>query len=238
MEGIMMSYSSVICEVIPELEDAVNYDQNNPHHDHDLYKHLVLTASNLPKDPILRLAGLIHDIGKPACRSNDEDGISHFYGHAQISSEESRNIARSLKCSKPEVLRISSVIKFHDGVIEENEKAVRRRLNQLGPDGVFDLLDLQRADNLAQKNELPTDRLRHNEVLRKIAHDLIVSNACVSTKTLAINGNDLLARGYKGKQIGKALSMLLDAVINGELENDRDSLLLYLDKKLQLDTLS
>jgi tRNA nucleotidyltransferase (CCA-adding enzyme) len=136
------------------------------------------------------------------------------------------------------VLRISSVIKFHDGVIEENEKAVRRRLNQLGPDGVFDLLDLQRADNLAQKNEIPTDRLRHNEVLRKIAHDLIKSNACVSTKTLAINGNDLLARGYKGKQIGKALSMLLDAVINGELENDKDSLLLYLDKKLQLDTLS
>lgn len=224
MKDILLDYSSVIATIIPKLSPSIGYDQNNPHHDHDLYTHLVLTASNLPKDPILRLIGLIHDVEKPSCHSLDDKGISHYYGHAEKSAVASKEIARSLRCSNAEASRIFTIIKYHDGVIDETDKAVRRRLNQLGEDGVFDLFDLQRADNLAQKNELPTDRLIHNDKLRSIAKRLINEQACFSTSGLAINGLDVMKLGFKGKQIGTALSLLLEAVINGEVENTPEAL--------------
>ena len=230
MKDILLTYPTVITQIIPELEATVSFVQNNPHHDHDLYKHLVLTASSIKKDPILRLTALLHDIEKPSCVSKDDDGVSHYYSHAEKSAESARSVARHLRCSSSEVQRIGNIIRFHDGVIEESERAVKRRLNQLGQDGLFDLLDLQRADNLAQKFEIPNGRLIHNDTLRNIANKLISENACVSTNSLEVNGNDMIRMGLKGRQIGKALSLLLDAVINGDVENEEKALIDHIIK--------
>lgn len=231
MTDVLLEYPSVIANIIPELSNTVCYDQNNPHHDYALYKHLVLTASNIKKDPILRFTALLHDIEKPSTASLDDKGISHYYSHAEKSSESAKSIARRLRCSNAEIERISVLIKYHDGVIEETDKAVKRRLNQLGNDGLFDLLDLQRADNIAQKAVSPTDRLKHNDNLRSIATRLISENACVKTNSLAINGTDIKKLGFSGRQIGKALSLLLDAVINGEVENEEKALLDFINDK-------
>ena len=231
MSDILLNYMDVITYIIPELLPTIGFNQNNPHHDHDLYEHLVLSASSIKKDPILRLAALLHDVEKPSTASLDDNGISHYYSHAEKSSESAKRIARSLRCSNAEIERISVLIKYHDGVIEETDKAVKRRLNQLGNDGLFDLLDLQRADNLAQKKEKPIERLKHNDNLRDIANRLICENACVRTNTLAINGNEIIRLGYRGRQIGKALSLLLDAVINGEVENEEKALIDFINDK-------
>jgi tRNA nucleotidyltransferase (CCA-adding enzyme) len=235
MKEILLEFSPVITQIIPELSPSVGYDQNNPHHEHELYKHLVLTASNIENDPILRLTALLHDVGKPSCRSTDESGISHYYSHAEKSAEIANGIAKSLRCSNSEIDRITSLIKFHDGVIDETDKAIKRRLSQLGQEYLFDLLDLQRADNLAQKTELPLKRLIHNDNLRAIANKIISENACVKKDALAVNGNQLISLGFKGRKIGKALSLLLDAVINGEVENEEKALLDFIiDKQAEI----
>ncbi len=220
---ILADYRAVFAQIIPQLNIAFDYDQNNPHHCFDLYTHLIKTVSKLPNDPILRMAGLLHDIGKPDTVSKDDGGISHYYSHARIGAEIAEKVLRDLRFSNNDIGRICTLIHYHDGVIEENERSVKRRLNQLGNELFFDLLELQRADNASQTVDA-SFRLEHNSVLHKIANDVISRGDCVEASKLALNGNDLISAGLSGKQIGKALSFLLDAVISGEVENTKEAL--------------
>ncbi len=228
---ILRDYRSVFAQIIPRLQSTFDYNQNNPHHSYDLYTHIIKTVSSLPKDPVLRIAGLLHDIAKPDTASKDEDGISHYYSHARISAEIAEKVLRDLRFSNNDVDRICTLIHYHDGVIDENERSVKRRLNQLGKERFFDLLELQRADNASQTNNASL-RLEHNLILRKIAKDVIMRGDCLEASRLALNGNDMISAGLKGKQIGKALSFLLDAVISGEAENTKEALNEYLIKNL------
>ena len=227
MARIMHRYRDIVSHIIPDIERLFDYDQNNPHHDFDLYTHTVKTVSNLPTDPILRMSGLLHDISKPISESKDENGISHFYGHAHLSSEMAEAILKDLRFSNAEIKRVVTLIRHHDGVIEETESAVNRKLSKIGKELYFDLLDLQRADNASQKTD-PSLRSDHNEKLREIANDILSKEPCLSLSDLKINGNDLIDIGYNGKEIGKALSFLFDAVLKNDVENTKERLIHYL----------
>lgn len=228
MNEVMTRYREVIALIIPDISKTFDYDQNNPHHDYDLYTHIIKTVNNLPCDPILRFAGLLHDIAKPLTESTDEKGASHYYGHAHRGAEMTESILRDLRFSNVEIRRIVTLIRHHDGVIEETETAVSRKLSKIGKDLYFDLLDLQRADNASQKLDA-SFRSDHNESLRKIALDVLSKEPCLSLSDLAINGNDLIEIGYKGKEIGKALSFLFDAVLKTDVENTKEHLIRYLN---------
>ncbi len=229
--AILLSFSSVFSEFLPELAPCIGYDQNNPHHEFDLLTHLAKTVSFLPKDPILRLTGLLHDIGKPPTRSTDQNGISHYYSHASTGCEMAYNALKRLKLSNTEIDRVTTLIRYHDGVIEETERAVKRRINQLGIDRFFDLLSLQRADHAAQTTN-PLHRSDHTDLLFHIATDVMSKMECVTANQLAVNGHDMLALGLEGKEIGNMLKALLLAVIDGEVENTRDSLLSYTKNRI------
>lgn len=229
---VMSDYRSVFAKIIPKLHTTFDYDQNNPYHAFDLYTHLLKTVGSLPKDPVLRMAGLLHDIAKPDTASFDKNGVSHYYSHARIGAEMSEAILKDLRFSNSDISRVSTLIHYHDGVIEENERSVKHRLNQLGNDQFFDLLELQRADNASQTIDT-SYRLNHNSVLRRIADDVITRGDCIETSGLELNGNDLIAKGLKGRQIGKALSVLLDAVISGEAVNTKEALNNFLDTNIE-----
>ncbi len=231
VQRIMHVYRNVIAHIIPDIESTFDYSQNNPHHDFDLYTHTLKTVSNLPKDPILRFAGMLHDIAKPRTNSTDVDGVSHFYAHAHIGAEMSEDILRDLRFSNAEIKRIVTLIRHHDGVIEETETAVGRKLSKIGKDLFFDLLDLQRADNASQKLDTSL-RTEHNESLRRIANEILSKEPCLTLSDLAVNGNDVKALGYAGKEIGNALSLLFNAVLNGETENTKEHLIHYLKTNL------
>lgn len=229
---VLISYPEVFCVVIPELKAAVGYDQSNPHHHYDLYTHLCKTVAALPCDPVLRLAGLLHDIDKPTCRRVDENGIAHYFGHAKESEKVADSILRRLKVSNYDRERITTLIHYHDGVIEETDRAVKRRLRQLGEVRFFDLIALQSADNAAQ-TENPAFRQEHSDALISTAKRLLAEGVCLSASSLAVNGNDMINLGLQGKQIGDALSLLLDAVTDGEVSNDKEALLSYLSKAIE-----
>ena len=227
MLRVMNDYRDIIALIIPDISATFDYNQNNPHHDFDLYTHIVKTVSNLPCDPTLRFSGLLHDIAKPITESKDNNGISHFYAHAHHSAEMAEKILRDLRFSNVEIKRIVTLIRHHDGVIEETESAVSRKLSKIGKDLYFDLLDLQRADNASQKLNTSL-RTEHNESLRKIANDILSKEPCLSLSDLALNGNDMIDMGYKGKEIGKALTLLFNAVLNGEVKNTKKDLSEYI----------
>jgi tRNA nucleotidyltransferase (CCA-adding enzyme) len=209
---------------LPELIPCLDYDQNNPHHDYDLLTHLAKTVSRLPKDATLRLAGLLHDIGKPATEFKDDSGISHFYGHSAKSATMAEEILKRLKFSNAETARIVTLIRHHDGVIDETEKAVKRKINKLGKYLFFDLLSLQRADHESQKQNAHF-RQEHDDVIFQIANNVISSQECLDAKQLAVSGLDMQEIGLCGQQIGKMLNFLLESVLDGDAPNNREALL-------------
>ena len=224
--NILTSFPSVFGVFLPEIIPCIDYDQNNPHHDFDLLTHLAKTVSYLPKDPILRLSGLLHDIGKPCSQSLDENGISHFYGHSAKSALMADTALKRLKLSNAEILRIVTLIRHHDGVIEPTERAVKRKIAKLGAPLFYDLLSLQRADHCAQRanNDF---RKEYDDEIFHIANNVMQANECLSSKQMAIDGNDIMKIGLMGPQIGKMLAILLDAVLDGTVENEKKALMAY-----------
>ena len=93
----LLHFAPVITAVIPELEPAIGFDQRNPHHVYDLYTHTACVTAATPPAVHLRWAGLLHDVGKTACFSIDDDGIGHFYGHDKVSASMADTILTRLK---------------------------------------------------------------------------------------------------------------------------------------------
>lgn len=221
---VLTEYPEVFAVFIPELAPCIGYDQNNPHHIHDLLTHTAKAVDACPDDRIVRLAGLFHDLGKPSTVTVGSDGVSHYIGHARVSTEMADAIMHRLRYGTADIRAVTELVRYHDGVIDETEKAVKRRLAQLGEKQFFRLVDLKRADNAAQTAD-PDFRYDYAEHLKAIAHDIISRKDCLSLKNLSVNGSDLLALGLSGRDIGTALNSMLNAVIDGNVANEKSRLI-------------
>lgn len=224
-EKCIVENADIIGEVIPEILDMKGFRQCNPHHIHDVLTHSAVAVGAIGATPTLRLATLFHDIGKPKCFSLDSDSVGHFFGHASISAELTEKIMSRLKFDNDTKQKVTELVRLHDLQIESSEKAVKRVLNKISPEMFFDLLQLKRADNLAQSPEY-RDRQRYYDELESMAKEIIEKEECFSLRDLAVDGNDLITIGFpQGKEIGKVLAMLLEEVIEGKLSNDREELI-------------
>lgn len=220
----LLRFAPVITQVIPELAPLVGYDQKNRHHIHDLYTHTALVVEHCPADLPLRWAALLHDIGKCKCMTMGEDGQAHYYGHAAVSAEMADQILRRLKA--PTALReqVLLLIEKHMTLPEPDKKYLRRWLGKLGWETMEALLLLQQADTAATGTGHDSEFSRFAQV-RFILEEIQAENACLTLKDLALNGHDLMARGYTGKAIGQALNRLLNLVLEEQCENTREALL-------------
>lgn len=225
--NILREYIDVICVFIPELKECIGFEQKNRHHIYDVFEHTLRVVDSIAPKLELRLAALFHDIGKPSSFTVGKDGEGHFYGHARVSAEMSKKILKRLKYDNKTVSEVYDIVIHHDLQIENRDKIIKRCLLKFGEKCFFDLIEMKKADNSGQAEELRyrTDTLC---TLEKNAREIIASESCFSLKTLAVNGNDLIELGLKrGVLIGSTLSLLLEKVICGELDNDRDVLLEY-----------
>lgn len=224
IKEVFMQYADIIGAVIPEILPMRGFEQRTPYHIYDILIHSIVAVQNIDNIPYLKVAALLHDIGKPQTFSKDENGIGHFYGHAEISMKLADVILSRLKLDNFTKQRVTTLIKYHNAPIEPNEKAVKRWLNKLTPEVFFELLELKRADILAQSLAY-LDRQQTISKVTEIANKIIAQGECFSLKDLKINGNDLIALGIpKGKEIGETLNKLLELVIDNKLENNYQSL--------------
>lgn len=209
----------------PELLDMIGLDQRNRHHCYDVWEHSLHALAAVPaKDALLRCAALLHDVGKPPCFTVDEAGVGHFYGHPKESARLAEDMLRRLKCPTEFRERIVRLVLWHDRDIPRTDRGLRRALLALGEPDLRRLLALKRADNLAQAPEF-RERSKEIDLGEAILNRLLEEDACFSLKQLAIRGGDLLALGLSGPAVGRTLQTLLDAVVDGELENRRELLL-------------
>ena len=220
----LIRFSPIFAAVIPELEACIGFQQHNPHHLYDVFTHTAQVVAAVPGDLTLRWAALLHDIGKPATFTLDEEGRGHFYGHAKVSAQMADAILRQLKA--PTALReqVVTLIEHHMTPLTPDKKILRRRLSALGSENLNRLLLLQEADWFGRGVEEIRENGDFSEI-RQILSEIEAENACLSLKDLAINGHDLMDLGITGPQIGKTLNALLAQVLDEQLPNETDALL-------------
>ncbi len=227
IKEVLLKYSEILSVVLPEIKDMKGFEQHNFHHIYDVLEHTAVVVENAPPLPHLRFSALLHDCGKPDCFSLDKDGIGHFYSHASISAEKAEKALLRLKSDNKTKDKVVKLIKLHDAPIEENEVVIKKKLSKYGEELFFDLIELKRADTKGLAPEFH-NRKEHFDKLESIAKKVLSEKPCFTLKDLDINGNDLSELGFEGREIGKNLKMLLEAVIENKVENKKERLLAFL----------
>jgi len=222
---VLLEYSDVICEIIPELSPAVGFDQKNPHHIYTVYEHIARSVGACPKDKNIRLCMLFHDIAKPLMYTEDEKGIGHFKGHPEKSTEMAKDILSRLHCDSETVKRVCTLIKYHDTRPSATRKSLLKYLSRVGFEDAKLLIDVRRAD-LSAQSPLYHDQFEYLSESERIIEELRKEGACISVSQLRINGGDLIDMGIPaGPQIGEILKELLKKVISGCIDNEREALI-------------
>lgn len=229
VQRVLLDYVDVLGEVIPELMPMKGFQQRSKYHCYDVLAHTAVALQHTPLNPKLRWAVLLHDCGKPLSFTTDELGNGHFYGHNKVSAELGERILKRLKFDRKTRIEIVTLVGIHDVWIEAKRSSVRRCISHLTPNLFLDLLELKRADNWGQAKEYHTQQAYYNE-LDEIAKNILSEEGCPSRKNLAVNGRDLLERGLQGREIGQVLEVLLDAVLDGKVENEKAALLRYTEQ--------
>lgn len=183
---------------------------------------------NCHGDTIVKIACLYHDLGKPFCYSEDENGIGHFYGHVAKSAEIAEQSLRNLRLESKLIADVVQLVASHDRVLEVKKNIVRRCLNKFGEIQFMNLIFLQAADksaqriDIGQRGEQATRVSQFYRMMQEIKQD----QDCFSLKDLAVNGNDLMQLGFpQDKSLGNALNTLLELVMDDKMENDKEKLL-------------
>ena len=226
IKNVLTGFAPVIGEIIPEINAMNGFLQHNFHHIYDVLTHTAVVVENTPPLLHLRLAALFHDAAKPFCFSLDEEGVGHFYSHASKSAEIAERRLTELRCDNKTKESVIRLIKLHDTPIDESERIIKRRLASMGKELFFDLITLKRADTAGLAPEF-SDRNSHFDRLEALADEILQKEECFSLKHLAVNGRDMIELGFTGREIGEMLDVLLEAVIDGRVENEREKLILF-----------
>lgn len=213
-------------EFLPEWDACMETEQNTPHHCYTVGEHTLKSLGNIREDKVLRLTMLLHDIGKPVVRKTDENGRDHFKMHGPAGEKMAGEILRRLKMDNDTISRVCRLIKWHDYRPLPEMKAVRRAVNKIGED-LFPLyLEVQRADMLAQSTYKRAEKLARLEGVASCYRKILEQKQCVSLKTLAVTGKDLIAAGFQpGKELGDMLHALLEHVLEYPDDNQKEVLL-------------
>ncbi len=224
--NVLRQYPDVFCQFWPQLGPLVTLEQHNPWHCRGGWEHTIHSVEAAPADVALRLAMLLHDIGKPACKSTDEQGVDHFYGHPAVSARLADEMLQALKFDSKTRERVVLLVKRHDVPLPPTGPAIRRWLSRLGPEAFFQLLEVKRADNMGQNLEKVRGRLAELGEIRAQAERILAEKQCLTLKDLAVNGRDVIAAGIEpGPEVGQVLKGLLKRILDGEIQNQRNALL-------------
>lgn len=224
----------LLTEIIPELQSLENLPQHLKFHTKDVMKHTLATLQYLPKDGNLKMAMLLHDIGKPETFSIDEEGIIHNFKHWDISAQKSESILDRLKYPKSDKDHIKKLIQNHhllhnlsnqDQRTEKALKKVVREYNDLLPE----IESMTRADILSD-NPHSKQAIYEVDTLMADITKIKSENTQLNQFKLAITGTDIANAGFKGPDIGIMKKKLEDMVLNNEISNDRNILLTKLKK--------
>lgn len=224
---IVKQFSDVMVQIMPELAPTIGMDQDNPHHDRDCWTHMVDVMAHVEPDLVLRLAALVHDVGKPSCKVKGPDGVSHYYQHAEEGARITQQMLRRLKFPRRVIDEVVFLVAQHDSWPAPTQRSARRFLVRCGDEQTaYKLLALMKADRSAHAPRSVTDKLDDLDVFGIILASVLKEDTAFTVKDLEVGGRDLIDMGWKpGPDLGKELQRLFDLVVAGDIPNERAALL-------------
>jgi tRNA nucleotidyltransferase (CCA-adding enzyme) len=224
----VMRETGILGVTCPELLEGVGMEQNK-YHAYDVWRHGMECMDACIGDPILRIAALLHDVGKPRTRAFSEKTTDWtFYDHERVGAEIADPICLRLRFSNDERARITHLVRHHlfHYSDEWTDAAVRRWVRRVGKERIEDLYRLNEADVRA-KGRNSTPDLSALAGLKAHVEKVLAEGTALSTRDLAVNGRDLIgALGVKpGPILGEILEALLEAVTQDPALNAREPLL-------------
>ena len=225
--------AGIIAEFLPEFDVCMETPQNTPYHCYTVGEHILHSLNYVRADRVLRITMLLHDIGKPVVRKTDENGRDHFKMHGEAGEKMAGQILRRLKLENDTIYKVTRLVKWHDDRPAGTTKSVRRAVNRIGEDLFPYYLEVQQADMLAQSEYRRAEKQERLDKVKEAYEVIMNEHQCVSLKTLAVTGKDLIQAGYKpGREIGETLNRLLEEVLADPQKNQKEVLLSMLDTKL------
>lgn len=216
--------SGLMKMIFPELMATVGYDQMSPYHHKNLFMHILCVVNDVPKKLYLKLAALFHDISKVHTLSIDEKGVGHFYGHEILGAEVATRVLKRLRYDNKTIERVNLLIenhmKAHDVL---STKALKRQINRVGEDLIFDLLDLMISDVRCTREGRDVSFL---EARKLEVEEILNSEEPINERGLKINGHDLIQIGYnEGRELGLIIKKLTEMVIDDPALNEKEILI-------------
>ncbi|MCR5649619.1 MAG: CCA tRNA nucleotidyltransferase [Lachnospiraceae bacterium] len=173
----------------------------------------------------IRYALLFHDMGKPSCMTEDEDGSRHFKGHAEVSEKMAVEILHRFRSDNDTTSAVRNLVRFHDHRPEAKKHLIRKAMNRIGDDYRL-LFPIRVADTLAQSSYRRREKLSYEREVMELYMEIIRDRECVSLVDLAVNGSDLIKAGISpGPGLGKKLNELLELVLEDPKCNTKEYLL-------------
>lgn len=220
----ILEKSGILEYIIPEWSATIAFDQKNPHHYLTVDEHIKKVVSLCDEDLELRIAALLHDIGKPQTFTLDSEGKGHFYNHEVESAKIAESILKRMKYSTKVSDNIKNLVLYHLNTFKNSgRKYVKKLINEMGKDEVLKLFKLMEFDRIAHN---PPYDFRSLEELKRLYNEIIEKDEAVSIKDLKIGGKDIIKLGVsQGKEIGRVLKVLFESVLEDSTLNEREILI-------------
>ena len=224
----LMKDTGVLEIIIPEFKATYDFNQCNPHHNLDLFNHIINVVSRVPADLELRYSALLHDIAKPIVQTFDEKGIAHYKTHEIVGADMARDILTRMKLPVKLIDTVVEIIKKHMILYKDvTDKKFNKLLSEMGYNNLWRLIEHSIADNSSKNNEVVSTENDFHERLKRA----VEKQMQVTVSDLAIKGNDLIELGFVGTEIGKVKGELLDKYLSEEIQNKKEEMLNYVKEK-------
>ena len=224
----LMKDTGVLELIISEFKATYDFNQCNPHHNLDLFNHIINVVSRVPADLELRYSALLHDIAKPIVQTFDEKGIAHYKTHEIVGADMARDILTRMKLPVKLINTVVEIIKKHMILYKDvTDKKFNKLLSEMGYDNLWRLIEHSIADNSSKNNEVvSTENDLHERLKRAVEKQMQIK-----VNDLAVNGRNLIELGFNGKEIGEIKKELLDKYLSEEIKNEKEEMLEYVKEK-------
>jgi len=227
-DGYLLLRNSGLAEkILSEVEAGFGVQQKSPgrHHLLDVGNHSLESLRNSKsRDPIVNLAILLHDAGKPTVARVQKDGVITFYNHEMVGASLARSIAKRLKLSKKQEEKLVTLVRWHQFSVDEKQtdKAIRRFIRNVGKENIKDMLQLRTADRLGGGARETSWRM---ELFKKKLIEVQKEPFLITD--LKINGNEVMKtlKIHPGPLVGRLLNQLFEEVVDKKLKNEKEALL-------------
>ena len=219
----LMQKVGLLEKTLPELASCVGVTQPGGYHAYDVFEHSIMTVDFAPRDLVLRLAALFHDVSKPETKVPTQDGAT-FYGHEKRGARVARKVLQRLRYSNQIIEQVTLLVDKHMFTTGVTDKGVRRLIRKMGEELVFPLLELRRADVAAQGKGGSTKDV--DELEERIRLEL-ERKPPFGLKDLEVKGNDIMDTFNipPSPLVGQVLNYLLELVLDNPELNQKTRLM-------------